>query len=69
MGKLFVKFFTDLRSMYQQKPPAVTVLGTGALHVDAAQLLQSDEAKRQLDALKDFPVHRLPPEKAEAHPQ
>ncbi|TAK86969.1 MAG: hypothetical protein EPO20_05815 [Betaproteobacteria bacterium] len=52
MSELFAKLWT----MYQSKPVQVTVLSTGALHVDAARLLSSEEAKRQIQALEDFPL-------------
>jgi hypothetical protein len=69
MGKLIFKLYSDLRSIYQSKPPEVTVLSTGALSVDAAQLLSSPAAQKQIQALKDFPVgHSLVAEQPEAHP-
>jgi len=41
-----------LASLYTSKPPEVTVLGTGALNVDAQRLLATPDAQKQLEALR-----------------
>lgn len=53
------EFFTKLWTWYQAKPAQVTVLSSGALVVDANRLLSSVEAKKQIEALQDFPTVQL----------
>lgn len=57
MSELLSKLWT----IYQAKPAQVTVLSSGALLVDANQLLSSEEAKKQIAALQDFPTVQEPP--------
>jgi hypothetical protein len=54
MNRYFLKFklLSDLRSLYTSNRPEVTAVSTGALHVDPQQLLATEDAKRQLDALR-----------------
>src|SRR5436190_2056403 len=50
------EIFSKLWTLYQGKPAQVTVLSSGALLVDAVRLLSSVEARKQLEALQDFPT-------------
>ncbi len=34
--------------------PKVTISGAGVLHIRSSEILKTDAAKRQLEALKDF---------------
>lgn len=34
--------------------PKVTISGAGVVHIRSSEILKTDEAKRQLNALKDF---------------
>lgn len=50
------ELITKLWTWYQGKPAQVTVLSSGALLVDANQLLAADAAQKQIAQLEDFPL-------------